>query len=164
MAILGPALVLLSTQCAPMVHWETMTALVRVESAGDPFAVRDNTTKQAYSPKNAEEATKLVEELIAKNHSVDIGLAQINSRNLGRVNATVADLFNACKNLKASQVILLGNYQQALAAGLAYGQPALQAALSAYNTGSMTRGASYVRKVLLAANSPYPLQPFLTKT
>jgi len=73
----------------------------------------------------------------------------------------VREVFDPCKNLYASQTILLDNYQRALAQGHAYGQPALQAALSAYNTGSMQRGRDYVKRVLDAAGSAAPLQSFL---
>ncbi len=70
---------------------------------------------------------------------------------------SVREVFDPCRNLHASQTILLDNYQRALAQGHAWGQPALQAALSAYNTGSMSRGSVYVRRVLDAAGSTLPV-------
>ena len=161
MQILAQTLFFLIAKCSPMVHWETMSAMVHVESRGHVFAVRDNTTNQSFSPKTLDEAVALAEGLIGKQHSIDMGLVQINSKNLGLVKMTVREVFDPCKNLYASQTILLDNYQRALAQGHAYGQPALQAALSAYNTGSMNRGRDYVKRVLNAAGSGAPLQSFL---
>ena len=161
MKVVGAALFYMIAKCSPMVHWETMSAMVHVESRGHVFAVRDNTTRQAYFPKTVDEAVQLTEGLIAKQHSVDMGLVQINSKNLGLVRMSVREVFDPCKNLYASQTILLDNYQRAIGQGLPYGQPALQAALAAYNTGSMSRGRDYVRRVLDAAGSPWPLQSFL---
>ena len=161
MQVVGAALIYLITKCSPMVHWETMAAMVQVESRGHVFAIHDNTSGAAHFPKNVDDAVALSESLIARQHSVDIGIVQINSRNLGLVKMSVRELFDPCKNLYASQTILLDNYQRALGAGLPYGQPALQAALAAYNTGSMIKGRDYVRRVLEAAGAQWPLQPFL---
>lgn len=163
MQILGAALFYLIAKCSPMVHWETMTAMVQVESRGHVFAINDNTARQSYRPKTIDEAVRLASALIEKDHSLDLGLVQINSNNLGLVRMSVREVFDPCRNLYASQTILLDNYQRALAQGHAWGQPALQAALSAYNTGSMSRGSVYVRRVLDAAGSSFPLQPFLKR-
>lgn len=149
-------------QCAPAIHWETMSALIDVESKSEQWAINDNRSKKRYSPKSLEEAVNIAEQLISEGRSVDLGLAQVNSANLPKLGISVADAFNTCKNLAAAQTVLNGNYRRAMASGYAYGQPALQAALSAYNTGSFTRGRTYVAKFLKAAKSPFPLQPFLT--
>ena len=42
------ALAALIRHCAPAVAPSTMTAIVRVESGGNPFAVGDNTTRRSY--------------------------------------------------------------------------------------------------------------------
>jgi hypothetical protein len=44
--------------------------------------VHDNTSGKSYRPATVAEAARLTRELIDRGHSVDIGLAQINSKNL----------------------------------------------------------------------------------
>jgi type IV secretion system protein VirB1 len=161
MQIVGPALVYLMANCAPLVHWETMSAMIYVESRGHAYAINDNFARRSYRPKTIDEAVATAQKLIAEGRSIDMGLVQINSNNLGMLRMSVREVFDPCRNLQASQAILLGNYQRALAQGHAWGQPALQAALSAYNTGSMMRGREYVQRVLHAAGSTFPLQSFL---
>lgn len=162
MQLTWAALFWLTQQCAPAVHWETMTAVVVVESAAYTLAIHDNKTRKAHRPSSLEEAVRIAEDLISRGHSVDLGLAQVNSMHLGPRGASVRDMFEPCKNLRLASTLLHEKYQRALKAGYAWGQPALQASLSAYNTGSFTRGGHYVQRVLFAARSPYTLQPFLS--
>ena len=72
--------------CAPTVAPDLMAAIVRVESAGDPLSLNINrrgNPAQALHPASADGAARLAEAVIRQGASVDIGLAQINSRNLG---------------------------------------------------------------------------------
>tara|TARA_R110000772_G_scaffold262888_1_gene382225 strand:+ start:2322 stop:2777 length:456 start_codon:yes stop_codon:yes gene_type:complete len=91
-----------------------------------------------------------------------MGLAQINSANLSWLKLTVKQVFDPCANLRAGAFILTDNYHRAVRSGE---ERPLHAALSAYNTGSFTRGLrnGYVEKVMrnggqgvLALSPPRP--------
>ena len=49
------ALAALMAHCAPTVAPSTMTAIVQVESGGDPLAIGDNTTRRSYYPRDSRE-------------------------------------------------------------------------------------------------------------
>lgn len=137
-----------------------MTAIVRVESGGKPWVINVNgTQKLTRQPRSVEEATAWANWLVARGYSVDMGLAQINSGNLSRLGLAPAQLFDPCTNLRAGAKILTENYVGA-ARQYGSGQAALEAALSAYNTGNYRAGLAngYVAKVTAAA-SPYSAPP-----
>jgi type IV secretion system protein VirB1 len=163
----------LLAKCAPNVHPVTMSALIRHESRSHPYAILDNgnwslprnkRVLRSFQPKNQTEAITLAKKLIAAGHVVDMGLGQVNHRNLKKLGLTVEQIFDPCINLQASQTILVKNYLTA-AKQFGVGDQALYAALSAYNTGNFTDGFTngYVRKVLgqLADNAgkAKPLRP-----
>ena len=127
-----------------------MEKLVRAESGFNRFAIGVNGASQrSYAPDTVEEAARIARELIAQGHSIDMGLGQINSANLGWLNLTVETVFESCSNLTASEVVLRHGYDRAREQG-SDPQTALHQALSAYNTGTFTRGFSngYVERVM----------------
>ena len=133
-------LLALADQCAPTVARQTIVALVTHESKQNPFAVGVNGgTRISRQPQNQNEAINIAEKLISMGVSIDIGLAQINSRNLKRLGLTVGQAFDPCTNLHAAEQVLHWCYDPA-AKLFGSGQPALQAALSCYNTGDYGRG------------------------
>lgn len=136
----------LALECAPNVAVSTMEAIIRVESGGNPLALNVNGVKvQPVLPKTKEEATRIAREWMAKGKAVDIGLMQISSSNLPALGLTVEQVLEPCANLRAGAAILSEGYARAVKLH-GPGQRALQAALSAYNTGSLTKGAKYVAK------------------
>jgi type IV secretion system protein VirB1 len=137
-------------QCASNVDPVTMSAVVRVESAGDDRALHDNTAQRSYAPKSLAEAASWASQLIALGHSVDIGLSQINSANLPKLGLSVAVAYDPCTNLHAGATILGADYASA-AQLFGPGQTALRRALCAYNTGSFFAGRGYLSAILLAA-------------
>lgn len=140
---------MLIQQCAPGVGQITMQAIIRTESGGHPWAIGDNAAALARQPATKDEAVATAKTLIAQGHSVDLGLGQINSRNLGSLGLTVDQVFEPCTNLAASATILTGAYHRAVVQH-GQGQQALLAALSAYNSGSLVNGFGngYVQKVV----------------
>lgn len=143
----------LAHQCAPEVAYTTLAAIVRTESNGHPWALGVNGgPRLARQPRSREEAARWARWLIRHGYNVDIGLMQVNSRHLGRFAVDVDQLLEPCTNLRAGSVVLREFYLRAQAA---YGADAKSvfSALSAYNTGSMTRGFEngYVRAVLRMA-------------
>lgn len=144
--------------CAADVAHSTMAAIVKVESAGNPWAIGDNTTRQKVRPaaRSYGEAVVLAESLIDAGHNLDLGLAQINSRNLKRLGLSVAEVMQPCTNLSAGATILKGFYQRA-SGKYGPGTKALLHALSGYNTGSLYAGVGYVKRIIDASNSPVKL-------
>lgn len=148
----------LASQCAPTVAPETLLSIVQVESGFDPLAIGVNGEPRivvvARSP--AEAAAK-ASALISAGRSVDLGLAQINSRNLAWLGLTVEGAFDPCRNLAAAARVLQAGYSIKTAAS-AGEQPALRTALSRYNTGDPIRGFNngYVARVTSAATRIVP--------
>ena len=150
---MGPITLNAIEECAPKVAAVTMAAIVQQESGGNPLALHDNTTGQSYRPENLAEAARLARTLIQAGHSVDLGLAQINSRNLPALGLDPDQVFDPCSNLHAAQVILLGAWSQS--------GGSLRGALSAYNTGNTTgiAGARYSARVYAQAGVVVPAIP-----
>ena len=144
------ALTALIERCAPHIGPATMSAIVQVESGGDPLAIGDNTTSESYHPRDRATAEALAERLVAQGHSVDLGIAQINHANLGQLGLNLSTVFDPCTNLGAASAILAQDYVIAKRR-FGAGQVALRHALGMYNAGSLDAGASYVRRVMLAA-------------
>lgn len=140
----------LAENCAPSVAPEIMAKIVRAESGFNRFAIGVNgANRRSYSPKSQEEAARIARELIAQGHSIDMGLGQINNANLGWLNLTVETVFDSCTNLTAAEAVLRDGYDRARKQG-SDPQTALHQALSAYNTGTFTRGFTngYVERVM----------------
>src|SRR3546814_7137337 len=90
-------------------------------------------------------------------YSVDLGLGQINSRNMRWLGLTLETVFDPCKNIEALGRVLTQNYIKAIAGRDP--QTALRIALSLYNTGSSSRGFrnGYVAKVVRNAGFADPV-------
>lgn len=135
--------------CAPAVDPVTMSAIVKQESGGHPWSINDNHGKRSYRLKTKEEAVLKATELISAGHSIDMGLAQINSKNLRWLGLSVAQVFDPCANISAGAKVLTQGYQKT---------GSLPAALSMYNTGKADspRGQEYARQVLRHAGVVVP--------
>jgi type IV secretion system protein VirB1 len=140
----------LIAECAPNVAPGTMHRLVSHESAANPFAigVNDKEVRLKRQPRSAVEASNWASWLIERGYSIDLGVAQINHKNLSLLGLDLVSVFDPCSNLRASSQLLSDNYRRAV---IRYGegQLALEAALSAYNTGRFVSsiGAEYVAKL-----------------
>jgi len=117
----------LSLQCAPSVDPHMIVAIGQHESGLDPLTIHDNTTGLVLHGAGAAGAAP---QLIAAGHSVDLGLMQVNSMNLGLLGLSVSDAFTACRSVEAAAKLL--------------------ALFSRYNTGSPQHGIAngYAAKVL----------------
>lgn len=126
--------------CAPNVARVTLEAVIRVESGGNPLAIHVNGLRVQPAPAtSAGAAVRTAERYILHGYSVDLGLMQVNSGNLVTLGTTVDRVLDPCTNIRDGAAILTADYAQA-ARSRGDGQPALQAALSAYNTGTFDRG------------------------
>lgn len=147
MSYAGATLLALAAQCAPNVAAQTVAAIIQTESSGAPFALNVNGGRQPTRQGNAADAAATARRYVAAGYSVDLGLGQINSRNMRWLGLTWETVFDPCTNVAALGRVLTSNYN-AVSAGR-HPQTALRVALSMYNTGSLTRGFrnGYVAKV-----------------
>ena len=114
-------------QCAPSVDPHMLVGIAQHESGLETEILHDNSTGKVLRGAGILDAAA---QLIAAGHSVDLGVMQINSRNLGLLGLSLADAFNPCQSV-AGAARLIHLY-------------------SAYNTGSPTRGIEngYAMKVV----------------
>ena len=125
--------------CAANVAPITLQAVIEVESGGNPLALHVNGIEAQPVASDVAQAVQLAESYIAHGYSVDLGLMQVNSRNLRALGVGVFQAFNPCTNISAGATILSADYANASRLR-GPGQAALRAALSAYNTGDFYRG------------------------
>ncbi|MCZ4093212.1 type IV secretion system lytic transglycosylase VirB1 [Sinorhizobium psoraleae] len=146
----------LARECAPWVSPYTLAAIAKVESDFHPLSAHDNTTGETLHWKDPAEATQSVKERLKARHSIDVGLMQISSKNFSALGLTPEAAFQPCISLSAAGKLLESRYAGGKTA--AAEQRALRQAISAYNTGNLTRGFAngYVRKVELAARKILP--------
>ncbi|MBS3996158.1 MAG: lytic transglycosylase domain-containing protein [Hydrogenophaga sp.] len=148
--------------CAPEVHPETATALVRVESNFNPWAIGVVGGALPRQPRHHAEALAAVRTLQDAGRNFSVGLAQINVGNWARLGLTASSAFEPCRNLAAMQRVLTECFDRARRAPAAPNeQQALRRALSCYYSGNFSTGFrhGYVRKVVLAAQSPSRFVP-----
>lgn len=135
--------------CAPAIHKDTVSALVRVESGFNPYAIGVVGGRLSRQPRNIEEALTVVNQLEGNGFNYSLGLSQINKYNLSKLGLDIRKVFDPCTNLRAGQAVLSGCHSRAKAGGMD-GQEAVQAALSCYYSGNFTTGLKdgYVQAVL----------------
>jgi type IV secretion system protein VirB1 len=88
------ALAALIQHCAPAVAPSTMTAIVQVESGGNPLAIGDNTVRRSYYPHDRATAERLARRLLDAGHLLDLGIAQIDSMNFAGFGVNVHTIFD----------------------------------------------------------------------
>lgn len=165
-----PALSALIARCAPTVHPETMAAVISAESRGHQFAIADagpvhlpwsqrKSMVRSLYPSSVEEAVATAQNLISRGHTVSLGIAQVNDRNLASMGVTVKDMFDPCTNVAVGGKILTDFYERAVKK-FGVGPGTLDAALSAYNSGDWTRGArdGYVNLIYKQVGKPLTLK------
>lgn len=165
-----PEFAALIARCAPTVHPETMASVISAESRGHQFAIADagpvnlpwakrKLLVRSLYPSSLDMAVAQAEALISRGHTVSLGLAQVNDRNLRSFGLTVRDVFEPCTNLATGGKILTAFYEKA-AKKFGDGQRALNAALSAYNSGDWVRGArdGYVSLVYKQLGRPLAMR------
>ena len=158
MTISLAAALALAAQCAPAVAPETLLSVVQVESRFDPLAIGVNGAPRiTVAPTSIDDAVGKARDLMAAGRSIDLGLAQINSKNLSWLGLSLQEVFEPCTNLRAAARILQDGYVRSDAVRVGE-QAALKTALSYYNTGHPVRGFSngYVGKVTAAAERIVP--------
>ncbi|MCC2624310.1 MAG: lytic transglycosylase [Burkholderiales bacterium] len=136
-------------QCAPQVAQSTMQAIIQTESKGNPLAIGLNGGhKLRYQPLSEVQARSWVKYLEEHNYNFDVGLAQINIKNIHKYGYRAIDALDPCINLKLASNVLKKSYFKARSASRSDNE-ALVKTISAYNTGNYRSGIynGYVQKV-----------------
>lgn len=147
------AVVALAAHCAPDVAPATLLAVARAESGLNPLAIGVNGPGgRRPAATTAAEAAAAAQALVGAGRDIDLGLAQINVRNLARLGLSIETAFDPCRNLAAAAQVLREGYARGQVRH-GPGQAALRVALSVYNTGHAERGFAngYVARVVAQA-------------
>lgn len=147
-------LMALAATCAPQVAPTTLLAVVRAESRLDPLAIGVNGAgAPVVRAQSRQEAARAARQLVAAGRDIDLGLGQINVRNLPWLGLSIEDAFDPCRNLEAAGRVLALGYRRGVAEA-GPGQRALRIAFSVYNTGHPAHGFAngYVARVTGAAS------------
>ena len=98
-------------RCAPMVAPTTIAAIIQIESGGNSLAIGVNAAgvKKPH-PKTIQEAVIIASYYIQQGYTVDLGLMQINSRNLKGLGLTLEQALDPCQNIQAGSRILTRSY------------------------------------------------------
>jgi len=126
-----------------------MLAIVNQESSGNPIAMNVNAWDgDQVVAESVDDAVEAAGRFVEAGYTVDLGLAGINSWNLERLNVSFVEALDPCTSIALGETIFMEGLDRAHADGK-LGDDALRAALSLYNTGSMTRGLAngYVDRV-----------------
>jgi type IV secretion system protein VirB1 len=165
----------LQSRCLPAVPLTTLSAIVHVESGGNPNAMQIDFSKallkQWHLPKGTlrlkrqpatqREALEWLDYFERRGIFVDLGLMQVSTAEAQRRRLPVESLLDPCFNLRAGWQILDSAYQLEVKT-YGPGQEALQHAISRYNTGDTQRGIDngYLARVIAALRqSPTTVSP-----
>ena len=147
----------LAHKCAPDIAFDTLSALVKTESSFHPFAIAV-VDGSAYYPATLAEAQLIAKKLQQSKSSFSVGLGQINSQHFKAFDVNAVDLFEPCRNLQITALLLSKCYHWAKQTSQQNSSTdqgaALGAALSCYFSGNARTGFTqgYVKRVL--DNSP----------
>ena len=155
----------LQSSCLPAVPLTTLSAIIRVESGGNPNAMQidfprallkqwhlpEGTLRLQRQPATQREAVEWLDYFERRGIFVDLGLMQVSTAEAQRRGLPVESLLDPCFNLRAGWQILDSAYQLEIKT-YGPGQEALQHAISRYNTGDTPRGIDngYLARVMAA--------------
>lgn len=147
----------LAASCAPSVSPDTWLSVVNTESGSssavigfNPLAIGDNTAGRSYTPTSLAQAVSIASTLVAARHSVDLGVAQINTAagHLQRRGLPLAAAFDPCTAFRIGAEVLAECWRRATGP---YEQIRLRAAIGCYNAGHPSPNTAYVQRVQASA-------------
>lgn len=144
-------------QCNVGAPQAVVEALIEVESRRVIHALNVNVPKgqprPAYiEPTNVTESAAVAVDMLSQGYSVDVGLMQVNSKNLARFGIPIGQAYEPCTNIRAGTQVYIEF--AARVSGMTEAFPTdlarLQGTISSYNTGSPWRGFKngYVERVM----------------
>lgn len=159
-------LLLINMCSTPGVHPKTTWEIIRHESNFTEHAININSKGISLEglgfskPRTIEEGRLIAQKLLDLKINFDAGPMQVNSVNFKFHGLDARSAFDPCANIRVGTAILKNFYESA-EKSLGPGQDALQAALSAYNTGNHFAGFEngYVAK-FYGRRMPYQENPY----
>lgn len=98
--------------CSPLIHHDTMNALVATESSYNPYSISIvNGKSLKKQPTTKADAIAILNDLDENNINYSVGIGQINKINFKKYNITGIDLLEPCLNLSIAQDILKECYK-----------------------------------------------------
>ncbi|KPB46197.1 lytic transglycosylase domain-containing protein (plasmid) [Pseudomonas savastanoi pv. phaseolicola] len=161
------AFLALAMQCAPSIHPDTLTPIVKTESSFNPYAIGVSGKVLPRQPQSLDEAVLAVKKLVAEGADFSIGLGQINRQHFDV--SRPEPVFEPCTNLRMAARELQACYVKASKADPDV-QSALHKAISCYYSGNPKRGfkaepefggSSHVQRVLANAGTATVTVPAL---
>lgn len=162
------------TETAARLKWNPADASLTRAYEPSAWAIHDDNTDETYCvagfscPSSFVGVVSLAATLIARDQTqygskdagVDLGLAQINSKNLASLQQTVPSVLHACSNLAASGTMLARTYSAEMAQYAPTPLPvrrqiAFDRTAEIYNSGRADGAPSYARNVFAAMTSRY---------
>jgi type IV secretion system protein VirB1 len=139
--------------CLPAgINATLVAAVIQVESGGNPRAIGVNggprLRRQAVTTTQAVDWAKA---LTASGASIDLGLMQLNSRNLARLGLSIEAAFDPCRNVAAGAEMLRAAYAEADNSGASSESAKTFAALTIYNHGRPGADRCYADQVVHVA-------------
>lgn len=134
-----------------------VAAILKKESAGQPWTIYDNTERRSYTFSSRASAEQRAGELLAMRHNIDVGLYQLNFKYQGtRPGVSLSNIFDPAVNEAIARTVLYEFYQAAQAV-YARVEDAVRMAIGAYNNGRINvHNPTYVNSVYRFAGLPPP--------
>src|SRR3546814_8694180 len=95
----------MSAQCTLVVSTATIAQILQTESKVFEWAINVTGLGRKIVPTSREQAVALARHYNGKGHSVDLGLGQINSRNMKALGLTWDNVFDPCTNIAAAGAV-----------------------------------------------------------
>lgn len=147
----------LAQKCAPNVHLDTLRALVKTESAFNPYAIGvvGGKADQVRQPRNFQEAMITIAQLELAGKDYSVGLGQIYKKNFKQYGINAETALDACTNLRVAGQVLGACYNRA-SKNSTDPQQHIHDSLSCYYSGNFKTGYAhgYVNSVRRNAGLP----------
>lgn len=142
----------LAERCAPHVAPSTLRAMAEVESGLNPYAIGVVNGRLARQPRSLLEGISTVAELQRNNMRFSAGVLQIYVGNWSNLGLDSVNVFEPCRNMRASATILGDCFARASKVSEDE-QQALRRALSCYYSNNFVTGfrEGYVQKIVAVA-------------
>nr|WP_294566823.1 transglycosylase SLT domain-containing protein [uncultured Rhodopila sp.] len=99
------AVLSLVMQCAPGMDPKLLAGFAQQESGYDPLALHINQMPAGWLQPHANsvaDAAQIAAQFVSNGHSVDLGMMQINTKNLGLLGLGLAEAFDPCRSIAAA--------------------------------------------------------------
>jgi type IV secretion system protein VirB1 len=124
-ALTVSAALALAVHCAPATDSNMLIGIAQQESGLDELALHINRMPSGWQqphPRTAADAARITGKFVSAGYTADLGLMQVNSRNLSMLGLAIEDAFDPCRSLAAAAKLL--------------------SLFAMYNTGSPSRGVA----------------------